>query len=157
MSRKVSIIDRRRASLDPIYRDAIVSKFINCLMVDGKKSTAERCFYKAFSLIKNQTKQDPLQIFLQGVENAKPLMEVKPIRIGGSTYQVPIELLPHRQLSLTLKWIISSSKSRGEPTISARLAKEIVDCYQRQGQTIKRREEMHKTAEANRAFSHYRW
>ena len=157
MSRKPMRIKKRELAPDPIYGDRKISKFINCIMIGGKKSIAEKAVMTAFEYIKNTMNSNPKIIFDQAVENAKPLVELKPIRIGGTTYKVPIELLPNKQLSLSLKWIVDSARSRNESSIGLRLGKELVDCYKGEGITMKRREEMHKMAEANRAFSHYRW
>jgi small subunit ribosomal protein S7 len=130
---------------------------INKLMLDGKKSVAERTMYRALNLIEQRTGEDPLKVFKQAVENAKPFMETKSRRVGGSTYQVPIEVSPRRRTSLGLRWIVNSSRSRGEKTMSERLASELVDASNNRGGACKKKDEVHRMAEANRAFAHYRW
>ncbi len=153
---------RKRATIriilpDPKYNDELVSKFINCLLKQGKKSTAERIFYKAIDLISERTKKDGLELFHQAVENAKPSLEVKSRRVGGSTYQVPIEVRSQRQLALAIRWLINYARSRNEKTMAANLASELIAAANGEGPTIKKREDTLKMAEANRAFAHFRW
>jgi small subunit ribosomal protein S7 len=123
----------------------------------GKKSTSEKICYGAFEIIREKTGQDPLKVFKQAIENIKPILEVRPRRVGGATYQVPMEVRPNRRLSLALRWLVNYSRQRKEKTMKERLAGEILDAYNNVGSSIKKREETHKMAEANRAFAHYRW
>ncbi len=142
---------------DPIYNSVLVSKFINNLMWDGKKSVARKIFYKALEIIKRKTGEDEYQIFLKAIENVKPEIEVRARRVGGATYQVPTEIRPKRQISLAIKWIIQAARNRSERTMIERLANEILDAYKGVGNAIKIKENTHKMAEANRVFAHYRW
>ncbi len=153
---------RKRATIrvilpDPKYNDVLVSKFINCLLRKGKKSTAERIFYNAIDMIGDRTKKDGLELFHQAVENAKPMLEVKSRRVGGSTYQIPVEVRPQRQLALAIRWLIGFAKARHEKTMASNLASELIAAANREGATIKKREDTLKMAEANRAFAHFRW
>ncbi len=150
-------IPKREVLPDPLYHSKLVSKLINVIMQDGKKSISEKIVYGAFEIIKEKTGQDPLKIFKQAVENIKPVLEVRPRRVGGATYQVPMEVRPNRRLSLALRWLKIYSRQRKEKTMKERLAAEILDAYNNIGACIKKREETHKMAEANRAFAHYRW
>ncbi len=154
---------RRRVSAkreilpDPKYNSKLVSRFISVILRDGKKATAERAFYGALDIIKEKTGSDPLKVFKTAVENVKPLIEVKPRRVGGATYQVPMEVRPHRKVALALKWIVAYARGRKEKTMSEKLAGELLDAYNNTGSSIKKKEDTHKMAEANRAFAHYRW
>jgi len=153
---------RKRATIrsilpDPKYNDILVSKFINCLLRKGKKSTAERIFYKAVDIISEKTKKEGLEVFHQAVENAKPSLEVKSRRVGGSTYQVPVEVRQERQQALAIRWIIGFAKARHEKTMATNLAAELIAAANKEGSTIKKREDTLKMAEANRAFAHFRW
>jgi len=154
---------RRRGSLkrdvvpDPRFRDKMVGKFINCLMYDGRKSKAEKIFYSALEIIKVKTKEDPLQVFYKAMDNVKPVIEVQPRRVGGATYQVPTEVRPDRRDILARRWVINAARSRSERTMSAKLAQELLDAYNSKGTAIKKKEDTHKMAEANKAFAHYRW
>jgi len=153
---------RRRAperiiAPDPKYNSVLVSKFINNLMWDGKKETARKIFYKALELIQKKTGEDGYQIFLKAIENVKPEIEVRARRVGGATYQVPVEIRPRRQISLAIKWIIQAARSRSERTMIERLANELIDASKGIGNAVKIRENTHKMAEANRVFAHYRW
>ena len=150
-------VPKRKITPDPKFRNRMVSKFINKMMIDGKKSVAERALYDAFDLIEERFKQDPLEVFKKAIENVKPKMEVKSRRVGGATYQVPVEIRANRRLALAIRWIISYSRARGEYTIRERLASELIDAFQNRGAAIKKREDTHKMAEANKAFAHYRW
>jgi len=150
-------IDRRVASPDAIYGSVLAQKFVNCIMKGGKKSTAQKIFYGALEIMAEKTGDEPLQIFKKAVENAKPNLEVKSRRVGGSTYQVPIEVNPRRRESLAIRWILQYSQARSEKTMRERLAQELLDAANDRGATIRRREEIHRMAEANRAFAHYRW
>jgi small subunit ribosomal protein S7 len=142
---------------DAVYDSALVTQMINKLMLGGKKSVAQRTFYRAMNLIEQRTGEDPLKVFKQGVENARPFMETKSRRVGGSTYQVPIEVSPRRRTSLGLRWLVSSARARGEKTMHERLAGELVEASNSRGGAVKKKEDTHRMAEANRAFAHYRW
>ena len=150
-------VPKRKVQPDPKYRSRIVSKFITKMMYDGKKSTAERALYDAFDLVEERYNQDPLEVFKKAIENVKPKIEVKSRRVGGATYQVPIEIRSNRRLALSMRWLINYSRARGEHTMRERLAAEFVDASQNRGAAIKKREDTHKMAEANKAFAHYRW
>jgi small subunit ribosomal protein S7 len=139
------------------YNDTLVSRFINGLMKKGKKSVAQRILYNALELISQRSKEDPLKVFHQALDNVKPLIEVKSRRVGGATYQVPVEVRADRRVSLGIRWLISYSAARGEKSMEAKLAGELLDASQNRGTTIKKREDTHKMAEANKAFAHYRW
>ncbi|MCA1660778.1 MAG: 30S ribosomal protein S7 [Novosphingobium sp.] len=142
---------------DPKYRDQTVAKFINNLMTQGKKSTAEGVFYGALEHVEQRTGQPGLQVFRQALNNARPQLEVKSRRVGGATYQVPTEVRPDRQVALAMRWLISFSRARNEKTMSERLANELLSASKSDGATIRRKEEVHRMAEANKAFAHYRW
>lgn len=142
---------------DAKYGNVTITKFINCLMYDGKKSVAEKAFYEVMESLEAELKQSALEVFLECVENVKPFVEVRSRRVGGATYQVPVEVRPKRQLTLAIKWIIDASRKRGEKTVSQKLYKELLDCYNKRGEAMKKRENAHKMAEANKAFSHYKW
>src|SRR5213592_5278649 len=150
-------IPKRDISADPLYQSQLVTKFINCIMSGGKRSTAERIIYKSFDIIKEKTGDDPLKIFKKAVDNVKPALEVKSRRVGGSNYQVPIEVRPVRRTALAIRWLISYAAARGEKTMQDKLAGEILDAANNRGNAIKKREDTHKMAEANKAFAHYRW
>lgn len=142
---------------DPKYNDLLVSKFINCLMMKGKKSTSERNLYDAIDIIAKRTKKDGLEMFHQAVSNAKPELEVKSRRVGGSTYQVPIEVHKDRQQALAIRWLIGFARKRSDKTMALNLAAELIAAANSEGATIKKREDTLKMAEANRAFAHFRW
>ena len=148
---------KRDVTADPKYGDKTVTKFINCLMWDGKKSVSEQIFYDMLGIIAEKTKEDPLQIFVKAFDNVKPSLEVRSRRIGGATYQVPTEVRPDRRDMLARRWIIHAARSRSENTMSERLALELLDAYNNRGTSIKKKEDTHKMAEANKAFAHYRW
>lgn len=153
---------RRRAPVrevlpDPIYNSKVVTKFINKLMWDGKKSVAEKIFYNALELIEKKGDKKGIEVFEEAIENVKPLLEVKSRRVGGATYQVPIEVRPVRQQSLAIRWIIDAARKRNERTMAARLANELLDAAEKRGAAFKKKEDTHKMAEANKAFAHYRW
>lgn len=152
-----AIITKREILPDPKYKSRQVTKFINALMKNGKKSLAERIFYTALDIIEDKTKQDPLKVFKKGLDNVKPVLEVKSRRVGGSTYQVPIEVKPDRREALSNRWVINFSRNRPEKTMAEQLAGEILDAYNNRGGSVKKREDTHKMAEANKAFAHYRW
>lgn len=149
--------EKREVVGDPKYGDRIVMRFINCLMVDGKKSTAERIFYGSLENIEAKTGQPGLQVFRQALNNARPQLEVKSRRVGGATYQVPTEVRPERQMALAMRWLIGFARERGEKTMSERLGAELVAASKSDGATVRRKEEVHRMAEANKAFAHYRW
>jgi len=142
---------------DARYGNATIAKFINRMMVRGKKSTAERIVYGAFELIEAKTKRNPLDVFEQAIKNATPVIEVKPRRVGGATYQIPVEVNSSRRLSLAMRWLISSSRNRSGKSMAEKLAAELMDAAQGTGTTIKKKDDTHKMAEANKAFAHYRW
>ncbi len=153
---------RRRATQreippDPRYNSVVVAKFINDLMWDGKRTVAQKIFYGAMDEIEKKTKEDGFAVFERAFNNVRPVLEVRPRRVGGSTYQVPVEVRPKRRQSLTIKWIIRAARARGEYTMAERLASELMDAAQNQGAAFKKKEETHKMAEANRAFAHFRW
>lgn len=151
------VAEKREILPDPKYNSKIVSKFISVIMESGKKSTAENICYGAFDIIKEKTGNDPLKIFKTALENAKPLVEVKPRRVGGATYQVPVEIRPQRRMALASRWLISYARGRSEKTMRERLAGELLDAFNNTGSSIKKKEDTHKMAEANKAFAHYRW
>ncbi len=151
-------VPKRQILPDPLYNSQLVSKFVNVLMKDGKKSIAERILYDALDTIKERTgEEDPVAVFQKAIDNVKPAVEVKSRRVGGSTYQVPIEVRPARKLALAMRWLIQAAKGRSEKTMRLRLAGELLDAAENRGVAIKRKEDTHRMAEANRAFSHYRW
>ena len=150
-------IPKRELAADPLYNSVLVSKFINTVMRDGKRSTAERILYKSFDIIKERTGDDPLKVFKKAVDNVKPSLEVKSRRVGGSNYQVPVEVNPARRTSLALRWLIGFARKRAERTMTAKLANEIMDAANMRGGAVKKKEDTHKMAEANKAFAHYRW
>jgi len=142
---------------DPKYHDRLVAKFINGLMLNGKKSTAEQIVYSAFDLIKERTGESPVEVFKKAVENVRPAVEVKSRRVGGSTYQVPVEVRSERRNALAIRWIVGYARGRGEKTMQERLAAEFLDAAGNRGAAVKKREDTHRMAEANKAFAHYRW
>jgi small subunit ribosomal protein S7 len=151
-------IPKRELAPDPLYNSALVSKFINTVMSDGKKSTAERILYKSFDIIKERTGDDPLKVFKKALDNVKPSLEVKSRRVGGSNYQVPVEVNPNRRLSLSIRWLVSCARSRGDgKTMQEKFANELLDASNLRGGAVKKREDTHRMAEANKAFAHYRW
>ncbi len=142
---------------DPIYKDKVVSKLINQLMYDGKKGVAQTIVYDAFDIIKEKTGESPVEVFTKAMNNIMPVLEVKARRVGGATYQVPIEVRPERRQTLGLRWLVTYSRKRGEKTMRERLAKELMDAANNVGASVKKREDTHKMAEANKAFAHFRW
>jgi small subunit ribosomal protein S7 len=156
MPRKAHIV-RRDIVSDPIYDSTLVSKFVNCMMWGGKKSTAQRILYKSLNIVQQKTSDDPIKLFKKAVENVKPVLEVKSRRVGGSTYQVPVEVNPSRRTSLSIRWILTYSRSRGEKSMEEKLAGELIDAANNRGNSIKKKEDTHRMAEANKAFAHYRW
>lgn len=150
-------VPKRQVMPDAIYGDVVVTKLINGIMLDGKKGTAQNIVYGAFDHIGEQTNEEPLEIFYKAMNNIMPVLEVKARRIGGATYQVPIEVRTERRETLGLRWLVNYSRKRGEKTMTEKLAKEILDASNSMGASVKKREETHKMAEANKAFAHYRW
>ena len=163
------VVAKREILPDPLYNSQLVTKFINSVMSQGKKSTAEgilygalnrvaeKIMYASMTAIQEKTGDDPLKVFKKAIENVKPAVEVKSRRVGGSTYQVPVEVRPSRKLALSMRWIITTAMSRGEKTMRARLAGELMDASENRGGAIKKKEDTHRMAEANKAFAHYRW
>jgi len=150
-------VPKRRIIPDPIYGDKLVTKFTNSLMADGKKSTAEGILYGSFEIIKTRFKEDPLDIFRKALDNVKPKLEVKSRRVGGATYQVPMEVRPERRVALGMRWLVQHARTRGEKTMRERLAAELVDAAQLRGGAVKKKDDTHRMADANKAFAHYRW
>ncbi len=150
-------VPKRNVLPDPIYNSKVITKLTNQVMVDGKKGIAQSIVYDAFDIIKEKLNTEPMDIFNQAMENVMPVLEVKARRVGGSTYQVPIEIRPDRRQTLGIRWIVFFARKRSEKTMKERLAGEIMDAYNNTGAAIKRKEEMHRAAEANKAFAHYRW
>lgn len=142
---------------DPKYGSKLITKFVNCMMLDGKKGVSESIFYKAMDIIGQKSEKDPVEVFIQALENTKPVVEVKSRRVGGATYQVPIEIRPERRQALAIRWLIRYSRDRHEKTMYQRLASELMDAFNNSGSSIKKKEDTHKMAEANKAFAHYRW
>lgn len=151
------VAEKREILPDPKYNSKLVSKFVSILMEAGKKATAERICYGAFDIIKDKTGNDPLKVFKTAIENIKPVLEVKPRRVGGATYQVPMEIRPQRRMALAFRWIRNYSRGRNEKTMRERLAAELLDAFNNTGTSIKKKEDTHRMAEANKAFAHYRW
>ncbi|WMT90280.1 30S ribosomal protein S7 [Pelagibacterium sp. H642] len=149
--------EKREINPDPKFGDLVVSKFMNSLMKDGKKSAAESIVYGAFEVIEERTKQDPIQVFHGALDNIRPAVEVRSRRVGGATYQVPVEVRTDRQQALAIRWLIDAARKRGEQTMVGRLSGELMDAMNGRGQAVKKREDTHRMADANRAFSHYRW
>ena len=156
MSRRKGSV-KRPILADARYDSQTVSKFINAMMLQGKKSTAERIFYGAMDLVESRTSQPGVNVFKQALANLKPVVEVKSRRVGGATYQVPVEVRTSRRQALGIRWIISAARERNEKTMTERLSAELLDASNNRGNAVKKREDTHKMAEANRAFSHYRW
>jgi small subunit ribosomal protein S7 len=150
-------VRRREILPDPKFHDRMVTKFINTMMNGGKKSTAERILYGAFDLIGARAKEDALGIFKRALDNVKPVVEVRSRRVGGATYQVPVEVRPTRRVSLAMRWIVQHARARNEKSMAERLAAELMDASNNRGSTIKKKEDTHRMAEANKAFAHYRW
>jgi len=156
MSRRHRAV-KRPAMPDPKFGDVVVSKFMSCLMYDGKRSVAEKIVYGAFDKVKARSGNEPVKVFHDALENVRPNIEVRSRRVGGATYQVPIEVRPSRAQALAIRWLIDASRKRGENTMMDRLSAELLDASNNRGSAVKKREDTHKMAEANRAFSHYRW
>jgi small subunit ribosomal protein S7 len=151
-------IAKRELIPDALYNSALVTKFINTIMQEGKRSTAERILYQSFDIIKERSGDDPLKVFKKALDNVKPSLEVKSRRVGGSNYQVPVEVNPNRRLSLSIRWVVGYARSRGDgKTMQEKLANELMDAANLRGGAVKKREDTHRMAEANKAFAHYRW
>ena len=150
-------VAKRDVLPDPIYNSKLLSRLINKIMQDGKKGTAQTILYNAFDIIAEKTGREPMEVFEEAIENIMPVLEVKARRIGGANYQVPVEVRPERRITLGLRWLVQYSRSRGEKTMEQRLANEIIDAANNTGASVKKREDTHKMAEANKAFAHYRW
>ena len=150
-------VAKRHVDPDPKFQDALVTKFVNVLMNHGKKAVAEGIVYDAFDIIQHKTGEDPVRIFKRAVDNIRPQLEVKSRRVGGSNYQVPVEVRPERKTALALRWIISFARSRGERSMIERLANELMDAAANRGNAVKKKDDTHRMAEANKAFAHYRW
>jgi SSU ribosomal protein S7P len=150
-------VPRRDVLADPVYNDKTVTKLINKIMLDGKKSIAQKICYRAFDIVREKTGKDPLEVFQQALNNVMPVLEVKARRVGGATYQVPIEVRPERRQSLGIRWLVEYARERGERTMAEKLAAELMDAANNTGGAVKKKEDTHKMAEANKAFAHYRW
>lgn len=150
--------DQREVLPDPMFNDVVVAKFVNRLMYDGKKTTAQKTLYESFEILKEKVAgEEPLTVFKKAVENVKPALEVRSRRVGGATYQVPVDVRPIRRLTLAMRWLVDNSRKRGEKSMAEKLAGELTDAFHSRGNSIKKREDVHKMADANRAFSHYNW
>jgi small subunit ribosomal protein S7 len=150
-------VPKRKITPDPKYRDRMVAKFTNVVMLEGKKSTAEGIVYGAFDVINSRYKEDPIEVFRKALDSVKPRVEVKSRRVGGATYQVPVEVRPERRVALAMRWITNYARGRGEKTMTERLAAELVEAAQGRGNAVKKKDDTHKMADANKAFAHYRW
>ena len=150
-------IERREVPPDPLFGSTLVQKFINCVMHEGKKSVAQRIVHEAFETIRQKANDDPLKVFKKAVDNVKPVLEVKTRRVGGANYQVPVEVTPNRRTSLSLRWIIGYARQRAEKSMVEQLAGELLDASSNRGGAVKKKEDTHRMAEANKAFAHYRW
>ena len=152
------LISRREVSADPLYNSALVTKFINTMMYGGKRATSQGIVYDALGVVQQKTQDDPLKLFKKAIDNVKPTLEVKSRRVGGSNYQVPVEVNPNRRLSLSIRWLVGYATSRGDgKTMQEKLANELLDAANLRGGAVKKREDTHRMAEANKAFAHYRW
>jgi small subunit ribosomal protein S7 len=150
-------VSRRVVQADPVYGDVLVAKMIHAIMLQGKARVAENIVYGSMDILKEKTKEDPVAVLKKAIENVKPMVEVKSRRVGGATYQVPVEVRPERRLSLSIRWLVGFARDRGEKTMQARLSAELLDAFNNRGTSIKKKEDTHKMAEANKAFAHYRW
>ena len=149
--------EKRTILPDHKFKDIILAKFMNRIMIDGKKSVSEKIVYGAFDLVSKKSEKSPIDLFHEALNNVKPSLEVRSRRVGGATYQVPMEVRPRRAQALAMKWIVNSARKRGEKTIQERIANELIDAFNNKGNAVKKREDAHKMADANRAFSHFRW
>jgi small subunit ribosomal protein S7 len=151
------VVSKRPVPPDPKYGDVLITRCVNVIMKKGKKSLAERIVYGALDILQERTGEDPLQVFKQAIENVKPVLEVRSRRVGGSTYQIPVDVNPDRRVALSMRWIVGSARARGERSMIQRLAAELLDAYRNTGSAVKKKEDTHRMAEANKAFAHYRW
>ncbi len=151
------VAEKREILPDPVYHNRLVAKFVNCMMRAGKKSLAEQIFYQSMGIIEGRMKTDPLAVFKQAVDNVKPVVQVKSRRVGGATYQVPVEVRSERRLSMAFRWLITYARQRSEKTMEERLAAELIEAANNRGAAVKKKEDTHRMAEANKAFAHYRW
>ena len=151
------VVAKRPVLPDAKYNDLFITRCVNVLMKEGKKNLAEHIMYGALEIVRERTGEDPLKVFRQAVDNVKPVLEVRSRRVGGSTYQIPVDVPPDRRIALSMRWIVGSARSRGERGMMRRLAAELVDAYNNTGTAVKKREDTHRMAEANKAFAHYRW
>lgn len=149
--------EKRSVIPDPKYGSELVAKFVNCMMLDGKKGVSESIFYKAMDILQEKTNKDALEVFTKALENVKPVLEVRSRRVGGATYQIPVDIRPERRQALGIRWLINNSRSRPEKTMFQRLAGELMDAYNNTGTSIKKKEDTHKMADANKAFAHFKW
>jgi small subunit ribosomal protein S7 len=149
--------EKREIMPDPIYNKVLISRIVNKLMLDGKKGLAENIFYGALDIIADKTGEDPIEVVNEALNNIMPALEVKSRRVGGSNYQVPVEVDEHRKITLSLRWLINAARARGERTMKERIASEIMEAFNNTGGAVRKKEEVHRMAEANRAFAHYRW
>ena len=150
-------VPKRETLPDPLFSSTLITKFINCMMLKGKRSVSEHAFYGALDLVKDRTREDPVKVFKKALDQVKPILEVKSRRVGGATYQVPVEVPQDRRTSLAIRWVISNARGRSEKTMREKLAAEILDASNNRGGAIKKKEDTHRMAEANKAFAHYRW
>ena len=150
-------VPKRKILPDPKYHDVLVTKFMNVVMTDGKKAVAELIVYGAFDLVLDRTREDPLKIFHRALENCQPMVEVKSRRVGGANYQVPVEVRPSRRMALAMRWLVSFARKRPGKSMREKLANELIEAAHNRGQAVKKRDDVHRMAEANKAFSHYRW
>lgn len=151
------VAEKREILPDPVYHNRLVAKFVNCMMWEGKKSLAEQIFYRSMGIIEGRMKTDPLAVFRQAVDNVRPVLEVKSRRVGGATYQVPVEVRAERRVSLAFRWLLTYTRQRSEKTMEERLAAELIEAANNRGAAVKKKEDTHRMAEANKAFAHYRW
>ena len=151
------VVSKRPVPPDPKYSDVLITRCVNVIMRRGKKSLAQRVVYGALDAIRERTDEDPLQVFKRAVDNVKPVLEVRSRRVGGSTYQIPVDVNPDRRIALSMRWIVGSARARGERGMMRRLAAELLDAYNNTGSAVKKKEDTHRMAEANKAFAHYRW
>lgn len=151
------VAEKREILPDPVFHNRLVAKFVNCMMRAGKKSLAEQIFYRSMGIIEGRMKTDPLAVFKQAVDNVKPVVQVKSRRVGGATYQVPVEVRSERRLSMAFRWLITYARERSEKSMEERLAAEVIEAANNRGASVKKKEDTHRMAEANKAFAHYRW
>ena len=151
------VVARRKVLPDPVYGDEMVTRFTNIIMLEGKKAVAEDIVYGAFASIEERTREEPLKVFHRAIENCQPVVEVKSRRVGGANYQVPVEVRPQRRVSLAMRWLVDYARARAGKTMQEKLANELIEAYHQRGNAVKKRDDVHRMAEANKAFAHYRW